>query len=97
VWPQAGHKTLAGTLSMRLDAPKSFDHTVPVTISWAGGRKSVDVKPGASVAVTVPACSSGRWLARISTTRPTLIGFRSVSLNATRPVFRPDAAACPNS
>jgi hypothetical protein len=97
LWPQVGQTALVGTVSMRLEAPVSFTRSVPITISWAGGHKTVDVGAGASVNVSVPVCSIGQWLARITTTRPTQLGSRSVSLFATRPVFRPDAASCANT
>jgi len=94
LWPARKGEGLVGTVSVRLEGPKEFTGSVPITVSWPGGRKSVDVAPGASIELVLPVCSTGQWLARITTTRPTVIGSRAVSVYAGRPVWRPDHAAC---
>ncbi len=95
MWPKAGSDRLAGTISMRLEAPKDFKRSVPVTMSWKGGHKQVEVAPGATIKLVVPVCARGQWQALVTTTRPTYLGFRAVSVYAERPVWRPDPAACP--
>ena len=94
MWPRPESGRLAGTITMRLEGPKEFTRSVPMTIAWTGGRRSIDVAPGASVTVVIPVCATGPWQARIATTRPSFINLRAVSVYATRPVWRPDPAAC---
>jgi len=93
LWPEAGER-LAGRLELALSLPAGLPDT-PMRLKLPGGSvKEVDVKPGESVPVTIPICSTGPWSAVYEGPLSTNLGERLVTVRSTKPVYTPDASAC---
>jgi hypothetical protein len=93
LWPAEVGGRLAGRLGFSLSLPGGAD-PVQVHLRYAGGQRTVSVKPGASAAVSLPVCGTGPWSAHFSGPFTGSIGPRFVSVRSTEPVFRTDPSAC---
>ena len=93
LWPAEVDGRLAGRLDFSLALPAGAD-PVQVRLRYAGGQRTIWVKPGAGSPVSLPVCSSGPWSAHFSGPFTGSIGPRFVSVRSTEPVFRADATTC---
>jgi hypothetical protein len=94
VWPSAPGRPVSGWISMRLTAPPAVG---PATLTFQFGRHArttVRISPGTPRDVRIPICGSKDARVAYRAKNLTLVGTRSVSVQATAPVFTPSRAAC---
>ena len=92
LWPEEG-KALAGRMSVTFSLPSDLI-TTTVQLDSPTGSRTVDVRPGEAVTVTMPVCSAGSWTAVFDAPVSTNIGDRLVTVQATKPAYTPDPSAC---
>lgn len=96
LWPAQAGGAVQGRLSFRVHAPQSLPATVTLQITRDGGAPlAIRVPPGGTRDIKLTVCSTGRWDLGFSADHSTRLERRLVSLNATPPIWRPDATACP--
>lgn len=93
LWPESAAEGLAGTLTLRLEAPAGTAGSVRFEPSGAVAEE-IAVLPGAPREVSFAVCSPGPWQVDFAARSAGSIGSRFVSVRATEPAFRPDASAC---
>jgi hypothetical protein len=94
VWPSAPGRPVSGWISMRLTAPPAVG---PATLTFQFGRHArttVRISPGTPRDVRIPICGSKDARVAYRAKNLTLVGTRSVSVQATAPVFTPSRTAC---
>jgi hypothetical protein len=94
LWPERERGRIAGHVALSLSLPEGADPAI-LRLEYPGGRQVIGVRPGETTEVSVPACSTGPWMASFSAPFTGSIGTRFVSVRSTEPVFRTDPAACP--
>jgi len=92
LWPEEG-KALAGRMSVTFSLPSDLMLTT-VQLDSPTGSRTVDVRPGEAVTVTMPVCAAGSWRAVFDAPVSTNIGDRLVTVQATKPAYTPDPSAC---
>ena len=93
LWPEREGGRIAGRVAFSLYLPAGADPAA-LRLEWPRGRQVIGVRPGETMEVSVPVCSTGPWLASFSAPFTGSIGTRFVSVRSTEPVFRADATAC---
>jgi hypothetical protein len=94
VWASPGRR-LAGRLSFVVSAPK--DLPAPVRLRAVEGDRpllTLRLRPGESRRVRIAVCGERAWFGALLADRGIVLGDRSVSVRATPPRFRAEAAAC---
>ena len=94
VWPEDVADGLAGTLSFRLTAPADAPATAVRFEPPGGAAEEVVVAPGATREVAFAVCAPEAWRVEFAAPATGSVGGRFVSVRASEPEFRPDAAAC---
>lgn len=93
LWPATKGGSLSGRLTMRLTAPPGPGVTLRFQLP-GGKRTSLRLAPGVTRRLDVPVCSDHDWYGTFKSSSAAFIGLRRVSVQATAPVFTPNASAC---
>ena len=95
LWPSRRGGTLSGWLSVRLVSPRAVGENT-ITFRLPGGESTaVHLHPARPQTVNLAVCGGSGWYTTYRAKVHGMIGLRPVSVQASVPVFRRSASACP--
>jgi hypothetical protein len=94
LWPQPGSRTVAGLLTLELEAPATA-RVSTVRFELPGEQRvSVQVPPRSVASLQLPVCSLGPWAANFLAPVTGYVGSRPVSVRVQAFRFVPSASGC---
>jgi len=93
LWPAQPRGRIEGWFSTKLTVPSTGQRTT-ITLRLPGGKRSVELRPGAQRTLRIRVCGRGPWHASFRSNKFMVAGIRPVAARATRPVFEPSPSAC---